>query len=109
MLLTSPTNVPLHSNLGVPTRSVLRHATVERLNTAIVIGSPKDRDGETFLTGRVYCAVNGGNVEIILPSHEGIADVDDEGAGDGNSLNPFFICVQYLKCQDLILRQNREA
>jgi len=87
-LLIPQLNILLHTNL----LSLLdRSSTLKGFNPLIIIRPPKYRNRESFLARDVNGAVHRRLEVIVRPAHEGVCDVDHEGAFDGCCLDPFVI------------------
>ena len=107
-LFTAPLDVLLHLNFLIPTWSFLRNTTLQRLDAAIIIGSPEERNRKSLSAGDVDCTMDGGLEEIVCPAHQGIGNVDDKSSWNRSSLDPFVVSVQDLQSWNFILSENCE-
>src|SRR5271168_2210333 len=57
-LFTTPLDVLLHLNFLISTWSLFRNATLQRLDAAIIIGSPEERNRESLFARDVDCTMN---------------------------------------------------
>lgn len=73
--------------------ALLPDTAVQRLDRRIRVGSQEERKRVSPLARHVAYAVDGGGEKSVRMAFEVLADVADEGAGDGRGGDPEPVCV----------------